>query len=380
MSTRRVMIMAGEASGELHGAGVVRAIKSRDPETSVFGVGGERMKTAGCELIYPIERFAFMGFVEVIRHLPFIRSALRRLERLIRERRPQVLILIDYPDFNLRLARIARRLGVPVLYYISPQVWAWRAGRIHDIIRLVDVMAVVFPFETALYEKAGGRAVFVGHPLLEELETRWDREEFCRRAGLDPSRPIVGLLPGSRKQEISRLLPPLSATIARIRDTLPDVQGVVGLAPTISRDLALPLLDPDATLVLVEGMTYEVMQHADLLIVASGTATLESACFGTPLLVVYRLARINWWIARRLVAIPDIGLVNVVAGRRIAPEFLQDEVNSERLSQAALALLDNPTRLEEMRVALREVRTRLGSAGASEKVAQLAFELARSDN
>ncbi len=198
----RIMIIAGEASGEMHGAGVVAALKARYPEIDVFGVGGERMERAGCALVYHIERFSVMGLTEVVRHLPFIRRALRRLDGLLASRRPDLVILIDYPDFNLRLARRARRRGIPVLYYISPQVWAWRPRRIHAIVRNVDCMAVVFPFEVELYEKAGGKVVFVGHPLLEVLESRQSRTEFCEAAGLDPDRPIIGMLPGSRTMEV----------------------------------------------------------------------------------------------------------------------------------------------------------------------------------
>lgn len=377
------MIIAGEASGELHGAGVVAALKARHPDMDVFGVGGDRMERAGCELIYPIERFSVMGITEVVRHLPFIRRALRRLDGLLESRRPELVILIDYPDFNLRLARKARRRGIPVLYYISPQVWAWRPRRIHAIVRNVDCMAVVFPFEVELYEKAGGKVVFVGHPLLEVLESRQSKAEFCEAAGLDPDRPIIGMLPGSRIMEVERMLPAMAGTLKTVRKELPGTQGVIGLAPTVSRtDLAACLaanaaLEEDARRVpVVEGSTYEVMRHADLLLVTSGTATLESACFDTPLLVLYRMSRLSWWIARRLVSIPDIGLVNVVAGRRIAPEFLQDAVNPEMLSPVVLDLLKNPEKRQAMARQLREVRTRLGTPGASSRVADLALDMA----
>ncbi|MYI99074.1 MAG: lipid-A-disaccharide synthase, partial [Gemmatimonadetes bacterium] len=339
----RIMIIAGEASGEMHGAGVVAALKARRPGIDIFGVGGERMERTGCTLVYHIDRFSVMGLTEVVRHLPFIRRALRRLDGLLESRRPDLVILIDYPDFNLRLARKARKRGIPVLYYISPQVWAWRPRRIHAIVRNVDCMAVVFPFEVELYEKAGGKVVFVGHPLLEVLESRQSRTEFCEAAGLDPDRPIIGMLPGSRVMEVERMLPAMAGTLKTVRQELPGTQGVIGLAPTVSRtDLTACLagnaaLEEDARRVpVVEGSTYEVMNHADLLLVTSGTATLESACFGTPLLVLYRMSRMSWWIARRLVSIPDIGLVNVVAGRRIAPEFLQDAVEPESLSPVVL--------------------------------------------
>ena len=379
----RIMIIAGEASGEMHGAGVVAALKARRQEIDVFGVGGDRMEQAGCALVYHIERFSVMGLTEVVRHLPFIRRALRRLDGLLASRRPDLVILIDYPDFNLRLARKARRRGIPVLYYISPQVWAWRPRRIHAIVRNVDCMAVVFPFEVELYEKAGGEVVFVGHPLLEVLESRQSRAEFCDGAGLDPDRPIIGMLPGSRTLEVERMLPAMAGTLNAVRQELPETQGVIGLAPTVTRTeltaclAANAALEEDARRVpVVEGSTYEVMRHADLLLVTSGTATLESACFGTPLLVLYRMSRLSWWIARRLVRIPDIGLVNVVAGRRIAPEFLQDDVDPETLAPVVLDLLKDPAKREDMAKELREVRTRLGTPGASSRVAGLALDMA----
>jgi len=373
----RIMIIAGEASGELHGAGVVAALKGRRPEIDILGIGGDRMKRAGCELIYHIEQFSVMGITEVLGHLPFIGRALRRLDGVLNSRRPDLLILIDYPDFNLRLARKARKLGIPVLYYISPQVWAWRARRIHAIVRRVDCMAVVFPFEVELYEKAGGKVVFVGHPLLEVLESRQSRVSFCEDAGLDPDRPIIGMLPGSRTMEVERMLPAMAGTLEAVQRDLPGTQGVIGLAPTVPRTELASHLEGNATEIpVVEGNTYGVMDHADLLLVTSGTATLESACFGTPLLVLYRMSRLSWWIARRLVNVPDIGLVNVVAGRRIAPEFLQDAVDPEVLAPVALELLNDPEKRQAMARELREVRDRLGMPGASSRVADLALDMA----
>ena len=378
----RIMIVAGEASGELHGAGVVAALRARRPEIDILGIGGDRMEQAGCELVYHIERFSVMGITEVLRHLPFVRKALRRLDALLESRRPDVLILIDYPDFNLRLARKARKRGIPVLYYISPQVWAWRARRIHTIVKLVDCMAVVFPFEVELYEKAGGKVVFVGHPLLEVLESRRSRADFCAGAGLDPDRPIIGMLPGSRVMEVERMLPAMVGTLRTVQRELPGVQGVIGLAPTVSRSGLTACLTENAGpdegargVPVLEDSTYEVMNHADLLLVTSGTATLESACFGTPLLVLYRMSRLSWWIARRLVNVPDIGLVNVVAGRRIAPEFLQDEVDPNVLSPVVLDLLREPEKRRARTRELREVRDRLGTPGASSRVADLALDM-----
>ena len=373
----RVMIIAGEASGEMHGAGLVAALKASRSGIDIFGIGGDRMERAGCALIYHIEKFSVMGITEVIRHLPFIRRALRRMDGLLESRRPDLMILIDYPDFNLRLARKARKRGIPVLYYISPQVWAWRSRRIHSIVRLVDCMAVVFPFEVELYEKAGGKVVFVGHPMLEALESRQSKAGFCEGAGLDPDRPIIGMLPGSRVMEVERMLPAMAGTLKKVQQDLPDTQGVIGLAPTVPRAGLAGNFEGHAKVIpVVENSTYEVMRHADLLLVTSGTATLESACFGTPLLVLYRMSRVSWWIARRLVSIPDIGLVNVVAGRRIAPEFLQDAVEPKTLAPVVLELLRDPKKRLEMTQRLREVKDRLGTPGASSRVADLAIELA----
>ena len=376
-SMLRIMIIAGEASGELHGAGVVEALKRRHSDSDIFGIGGDRMKAAGCELLYHIEQFAFMGLVEVLRHLPFVRRAMQRLEQVFQTRRPDVLVLIDYPDFNLRLARIARRYDIPILYYISPQVWAWRAGRIHTIVKLVDRMAVVFPFEVSLYEQAGGQVEFVGHPLLEVLEAKYDKDTFCQQVGLDPQQPVIGLLPGSRRQEVTSLLPVMLNTLSAVQQRLQHVQGVIGLAPTIRPETISPMLNGHTSVATVENMTYDVMKHADLLLVTSGTATLESACFGTPLIVLYKMARLSWWIARRLVTIPNIGLVNVVAGRRIAPEFLQDAAHPDRLVPEVVNLLQDPERLKGMRKELQDVRTKLGAPGASDRVADLALDMAK---
>lgn len=372
----RIMIIAGETSGEMHGAGVVLALKARQPGIDVFGIGGDRMEEAGCALIYHIRNFSVMGITEVVRHLPFIRKVFGHLEGLLKSRRPDLLILIDYPDFNLRVARKARKHGIPVLYYISPQVWAWRARRIHTIARLVDCMAVIFPFEVELYEKAGAKVVFVGHPLLDTLESRKTRADFCATAGLDPDRKIIGILPGSRTMEVERMLPAMVGTLKLVQQDLPEVQGVIGLAPTISRaDLDKYRKGHAKEIPVMVNDTYEIMNHSDLLLVTSGTATLESAYFGTPLIVLYRMSCLSWWIARRLVKIPDIGLVNVVAGNRIVPEYLQNEVDPKLLSPVVVELIRSPEKLKAMTQKMREVRNRLGTPGASSRVAELALEM-----
>jgi len=371
----RILIVSGEASGDLHGSGVVTAIKQREPSIEIFGVGGDLMQKAGCKLIYHIEQLSVMGFTEILRHLPLIRRVLRNLDNFLNSQRPDMVILIDYPDFNLRLARKIRKYDIPILYYISPQVWAWRARRIQTIVKLVDCIAVVFPFEVELYKKAGGKVFFVGHPILEVLKSQKTKSVFCDQAGLDPNRLIVGILPGSRIMEIKKMLPEMLDTLMEVKKGISEVQGIVGLAPTISYSDVAEYLKGKDDIPVVAYDTYEIMKHSDVLLVTSGTATLESAFFGTPLLVLYRMSRLSWFIAQRLVKIPYIGLVNVVAGTRIAPEFLQDEVKPSVIAPVVTELLMEPKKRSSMTKKLLQVKYKLGTPGASSRVAELALNI-----
>jgi lipid-A-disaccharide synthase len=373
-----ILILAGEASGDLHAAGLLREFRRLHPETRFFGTGGDRMAAQGCELIYHVKDISFMGFAEVIRHLPFIRRMMRTLLNECRRRRPAAVVLVDYPGFNLRFAARLRRLPemarTPILYYISPQVWAWHSSRIPQIARLVDRMAVIFDFEAPLYQAAGLRADFVGHPLLEVVEPSLNKAAFLHDLGLEGAGPLLALAPGSRRQEVHRLLPLFLQTAARLRRDFPNLKALVGCSPTLDpvvyRDLKVAAGGGEEIL-LLSNRTYDLLAHSDAVLAASGTVTLETALLGTPLVVAYKMTPSTYWIARRLVKIPHISLVNVVAGRRVVREFIQDHATPQALAAELAPLLTDTERRRIMLDDLAQVKARLGPGGASAKVARI---------
>ena len=372
----RVMIIAGEASGDLHGAGVVRELKALSPECEIFGIGGDKMQAAGMGLIYHVRELSVMGFWEVLQHLPLLRSVEKTLETLLKARRPDVLVLIDYPGFNLRFARFARRQKIKILYYISPQVWAWNRRRVRTMKGLIDKMLVVFPFEEEIYREEGIDVEFVGHPLLEVLDHEpQGRREFCRRYGFDEQKPILGLFPGSRRQELERIFPAMLGA-ARILHRDRGVQIAVGVASVLEMDYVKAFLRDDFPVQLVQHATYDVMKNADLAIVTSGTATLETAYFQTPMIVVYRTSILTYLVGRLLIRIKNIGLVNIVAGQQIVPEILQGQVTPEKLAAESAKLLDDRSMREKIAGNLAAVKEKLGSAGASARVARTILSLA----
>lgn len=371
-----VLIIAGEASGDLHGAGVVRELKRQAPRAEVFGVGGDGMAAAGMELLFHVRDTAVVGFTEVLRHLRFFRRMMQTLEKAVAQRQPAVVVLIDYPGFNLRFAERLRRLAAPpkILYYIAPQVWAWHAERIPKMAKLIDQMAVVFPFETALFQTAGLPTEFVGHPLLEGLRPQLTPETFFSKYQLNPAPPLLGLLPGSRREEIVRLLPDMLATASLLRRSIPDLQIAVAMAPNLPETFYRAWVK-DETVRLIANATYEVMRDSRACLVCSGTATLETACFATPLVVVYRISRLSYEIGKRLVKLPYIGLVNVVAGTKIAPEFIQHDFTPERVAPVLEKFLLDAAHRVTVKHALAEVRTKLGEPGASRRVAEMILQL-----
>ncbi len=372
-----VLIVAGEASGDLHGAGVVRALKQLAPQTEIFGIGGDGMAAAGMELLFHVRDMAVVGFTEILRRLRFFRRVMKALQREAARRKPDVVILIDYPGFNLRFAaRLHRDCEEPpkILYYIAPQVWAWGAERIPKMARLIDQMAVVFPFETPLFQSAGIPTEFVGHPLLEGLRPKLTPEAFCSRYQLTAESPLLGLLPGSRREEIARLLPDMLATAKLVRQSIPDLQIAVAMAPNLPEDFYRARVQDDGVR-LVSNSTYEVMRDSRACLVCSGTATLETACFKTPLVVVYRISRLSYEIGKRVVKMPYIGLVNVVAGRKIAPEFIQNAFKPEHVAPVLAKMIHDRDHHAEIKQALAEVRSKLGAPGASRRTAELALQL-----
>jgi lipid-A-disaccharide synthase len=368
------MMVAGEASGDLHGAGVVRELKKRFPKVEIFGIGGIAMQKEGMELLYDVRDLSVMGFVEVLRHLPLIRKVGRALERCLDEREPQVVVLIDYPGFNLRFAKKIKERHVKILYYIGPQVWAWNKGRIKQIKRYVDQVNVILPFEADLYAKEDVAVEFVGHPLLEKLTTQLSRDEFFSRFNLNPAGKILALLPGSRAQEVRGILPTMLSTAKLLHDRC-KTQTVVGIAPGLSREL-FESLTRNEEVVLVEQATYALMQHADAAIVTSGTATLETALFGTPFIVVYRTSSLTFFIGKLLVRVPHIGLVNIVSGARIIPEFIQHRMTVPNLVDELEKMLLDPSYASQIRRDLAVVKTKLGQPGASSRVAENVINLA----
>ena len=363
------MIIAGEASGDLHGAGVVRELKRLSPECEVFGIGGDKMQAAGMQLVYHVRELAIMGFWEVLQHLPLIRSVEKTLLALLKVRRPDVVLLIDYPGFNLRFARLARRHGMRIIYYISPQVWAWNPGRVKKMKGVIDKMLVVFPFEVDLYRKEGIDVEFVGHPLLEVLDEPQERGAFCKRWELAEDKKILGLFPGSRRQEIERIFPAMLGA-ARILHQHHGTQTIVGVASTLEGDYLQSFLRDDFPVTLIHNATYDAMRNADVALVTSGTATLETGYLRTPMIVAYKTSWLTYLIGRLVVRIKNIGLVNIVAGRTIVPEIIQYQLSPRRLAQEASSLLESDARRKEISEGLAAVREKLGTPGASQRVAK----------
>jgi len=329
-------------------------------------------------LLHHSQSLSVVGITEVFVKLGSILKALRTLKRSLEKEKPDLVILIDFPDFNLRLARIAHRKGIPILYYISPQVWAWRPGRVKLIARLVKKMLVLFPFEVPLYEAAGVDVEWVGHPLLDIVKPTLSKEVAFRQFGLDPGRRTVGLLPGSRVHEIERLLPSLVASAELLQREIPDLQFVIPLAPGLSRETLSSHMTPISVPVkVVEGFTYDVMNLCELLITASGTATLEAAILGKPMIILYKVSLPSSWVARALIRVDHIGLVNLVAEKEIAPELLQKGVNPQRIVEEAFRILRDPLVSRKMTEAMGEIRQKLGEPGAAERAARIVCSMLR---
>ncbi|MGH9754273.1 MAG: lipid-A-disaccharide synthase, partial [Blastocatellia bacterium] len=363
-----LMIVAGEASGDKHGAKLVSALRALRPDLrfEFFGAGGDEMRQAGVETLVDAREVAIMGALEVTRALPLFLRVFRRLSDTANERRPRLIILIDWPEFNLRLAKRINRDGHRVVYYISPQIWAWRSYRIHAVKRYVERMLVILPFEKDYYERGGVEVDYVGHPLLDSVRVTATREEFRSRHSLDPSNPVISLLPGSRHSELKHILPPMVEAAKLLNLSHPHLQFILPLARTFeAKEIASQI--GSTRLRVIEHDTYNAIAAADLAVVASGTATLEAAIIGSPLIVVYRASRLNWRIFRPLINTPFVGMPNLIAGKEIAPELLQDDLNEETLAKLIVEFLSDPERLRRSRDDLAEVRKKLGEANASER-------------
>jgi lipid-A-disaccharide synthase len=370
---QKLMIVAGEPSGDAHAAALVKSLRER-ADLELFGATGPFMREAGVETIVNSDELAIMGIVEVGRVFPKFLRAFRELKAAAIERAPDAVVLVDWPEFNLRLASALHRRGLKVIYYISPQLWAWRPHRVNKIKRDVDFLLSILPFEVDWYKGHNVEHVaFVGHPLSGEVKARYGREEFCRRNDLDPSRPIVSFLPGSRHKELHRILPPMLDAIEQLHKARPDVQAVVVLAPSRTEAETRVILAHRNHIKLVQQQTREALAASNAAAIASGTATLEAALLETPMVIVYKESTINWHTLGRLITVPHYGLVNLVAGREIARELMQDELNGENLARELLKLLEPETN-RTMRASLRNVAHKLGDPGASQRAAERIIE------
>ena len=363
-------MVAGEASGDMYGAEVARCLFKKFPGCQIYGLGGQRMRQAGVHLEGDISKTAVVGPFEAIGYLGALYGVFRKIAEHIETEPPTAAILIDFPDFNLRLAKRVRHAGAPVFYYISPQVWAWREGRVKQIKQLVNKMLVIFPFEEELYRKAGVDVEFVGHPLMDMVHATKSKEEFCVNYKLDPKRPIVALLPGSRRKEVRYILPTLCESAERIAKEKPDTQFVLPLAQGLDRNLITGILK-GRPITIVTNDTYNAIRYSRAAVVASGTATLETALLGTPEVIVYRISPATWFLGKFLLKVRLFGIVNIILGEEVVPELFQDKMTAEAVTRMAVRLMDDVWLQSRIRGNYEKLRRQLGSGKVAERVADV---------
>lgn len=372
----KILISAGEASGDIHAAAVTAAIKKIDSSAQVFGMGGEALRAAGGEVLFDIKDHGVMGFVEVIKKLPDLFKLRSDFAKVMDERKPDCMVVVDYPGFNMKLAKLAHDKGIPVVSYIAPSAWAWNKGRAKNVAKIVDKVACIFPFEYDVYKEAGAPVEFVGHPLLDIVHPSMEKAEAIAWAGKESGRPLVLIMPGSRLMEIEKMLPNLLAGAKLLQEQMPQVQFAMPRAGTIPVELLQDKIKASGlTLKITEGHNYDLFSVADLALATSGTVTLEAALCGLPSIIVYRTSALNAFIARRVINIPNIGLPNIVAGRQILPELLQEDFTPEKLAATAAELLRPESRLR-LNEDLAYMKQRLGEPGAVGRVAQLILKIA----
>jgi lipid-A-disaccharide synthase len=373
---KKVLIIAGEASGDLHGAGLIREIKKINPEIEYSGVGGSKLKEEGMDILFNIDRLAFMGFYEVLKNLSLIQELKNKLLIFIDQNKPDLVILIDYPGFNLRFAKEVKKREIPILYYISPQVWAWGKRRVKIISNLVDRMLVLFPFEESLYKEAGVNVNFIGHPLLDLVQPSFSKQDFRNSLKIKEEEILIGILPGSRRQEIENILPMMLSSCIILKKRLKNLKVAIGLAPNIEKqrmDSFLKKLNPEV--IVLENSTYDLMSHSDLLLVTSGTATLESAISGTPLIILYKTSLLTYLLARFLVKVPHIGMVNIIAGEKIVPEFIQFQIKPRKIAQEMEKILKDKDEYQRIKIKLNQVKNKLGQKGAYRRGAEIVNQM-----
>lgn len=373
-SSRCVLIIAGEASGDAHGAHLVAAMKRRDPDLFFCGIGGRNMQNEGVRILCDAADLSVVGITEVLAKLPGVIRGMSSVKRVIKGLRPDLVILIDFPDFNLHVAAAAKEQGIPVLYYISPQIWAWRSGRIRKIQKYVDHVAVIFPFEEAFYRKYGIPVTFVGHPLMDA----YDGFEAPAAATDDPSGFVIGLLPGSRRGEIEKNLPEMLAAASILQQKYKDATFLISVAPSLRPEWVSSLAAPyqgACRIALSPGDVSAVFEKSRLIIAASGTVTLETAIYGIPMIIIYRVSPVSYLLGRALIRVDHISLVNIIAGERVVPELIQQDAHSRKIAAIAGDLMDHPEKMTRIREKLQQVRKALGDAGAADKTAGIALAM-----
>lgn len=373
----KVMICAGEASGDLHGASVAEALKTMNSEIELLGMGGSHMRSAGVDIVYDIADIGVMGFVEVLWNLPKFFRLRDYLSEIMEQRRPDVILLIDYGGFNMALASVAKKKNIPVVYYICPKAWVWGRWRAKAIAGWVERVAAIFPFEAEIYRASGAAVDFVGHPLIDIVRPSMDRDEAYRYFGADPERPLLLLLPGSRRQEVESLLELMLAAAAKVQAQIPDCQFFLPVAPTIPLERIESVVKAyGVPVTFTRNCTYNLMQIADCAIAASGTVTLEAALMELPSVIVYRVKTSTYWLIRLVANVSHVGLPNIVTGRRILPELIQDEATADNLSRETLRLMTDPAARAQAQTDLKDVRVQLGEPGAVQRVARIVTNVA----
>lgn len=375
----KVMIMAGEASGDMHGAFLAAALKEKEPDIELIGTGSTMMQEAGVRLLVDMAKYSTVGIWEALKNIRALKSLLQDIAAFIKREQPDVVVLIDYPGFHLEVAKILKQEKIRSVYYFCPSAWAWGKGRAKKVAERISKVASVFPFEAKVYKEAGADVEFIGHPLLDIVKVKKNKADFTAENNLPENKTLVGLLPGSREQEIELLLPLLLETAELIRNAGEDCYFVLPLSHTIKPEQirAFTAKYPELPLTVISGQSYEVMAYSDLILVSSGTATLEAACLGTPMVIVYKVAGLTWFLGKIFVKLNHIGLPNIIAGQEIVPEFLQDKAVPDKVSTAALKILRQDLLQRKMRQDLHDVKEKLGSSGAVLRVADLVLRVGR---
>ena len=374
--SKTIMIIAGEASGDMHGASLVHEMLKIDSSLKFYGIGGNKLQEAGVKLHAHASEMSVVGITEVIPKLGTILRIMNRMKKSMDELNPDLVILIDYPDFNLRIAKAAHKRGIKVFYYISPQVWAWRKGRINQIKKSVNKMAVILPFEVETYRQKGFPVNYVGHPLLDLVKTKYSPQEARTKFGLKEGKTTVALLPGSRFSEVNNLLPEMLRAGEILAQHIQDIQFLLPLADTVEEKIITDIISGYSLKVnIISGHTYDAISCSDLAIVASGTATLETALLGVPMIIIYKISSLTYFIGKFIVHVKNIGLANIIAGKTIVPELIQEDARGNRIAAEALDILTDAERKQEMIKELAAIRNKLGNPGAARKTAQLAYDM-----